>query len=149
MVTVPPRDFGRYKFDCNLQTGWVKQIAAGGDLCICVTDKNTTGFIATLHEFAASERKFHSKLDNLATMLIKPLLSPGRFFQNVYVYGSVQFKHYFLSVQFPIQFTDIFKTFESTIHGPVIKTMLENFLTLSDTVSCYKSFYCLKLTPGG
>ena len=62
-----------------LQTGWVKQIAAGGDLCVCLTDKNTTGFIATLHEFAASERLFHSKLDALATLIIKPMLSAGEF----------------------------------------------------------------------
>ncbi len=60
------------------QAGWIKQVAAGGDLCCCVTDRNTTGYIASLHEFAGSERIYFAKLDNIANVIFKPLLNLGK-----------------------------------------------------------------------
>ena len=62
------------------KTGWLKQLIAGGKLSACITDfthKNHTGFTATLHELAATERKFHRQLDNLIGLVIDPLLASG------------------------------------------------------------------------
>ena len=55
----------------------MQQIASGGEQCACIIDKDHTGFIATLHEFASSERIYLQQLNNIANVLLKPLLISG------------------------------------------------------------------------
>ncbi|KAG7236167.1 hypothetical protein INR49_001277 [Caranx melampygus] len=45
-----------------------------GRRCVALSDRNVMGFIASLHELAAAERKFYCKLCNIKTQIIRPLL---------------------------------------------------------------------------
>uniref|UniRef100_A0A3B4UEV5 Alsin Rho guanine nucleotide exchange factor ALS2 n=1 Tax=Seriola dumerili TaxID=41447 RepID=A0A3B4UEV5_SERDU len=56
------------------QLGYVSSVFAGGRRCVALSDRNVMGFIASLHELAAAERKFYCKLCNVKTQIIRPLL---------------------------------------------------------------------------
>lgn len=60
-----------------LQLGYVSNVFAGGQRCVVLLDRNVMGFIASLHELAAAERKFYCKLSNIKTQIIRPLLELG------------------------------------------------------------------------
>uniref|UniRef100_A0AAQ6IFW8 Alsin Rho guanine nucleotide exchange factor ALS2 b n=1 Tax=Anabas testudineus TaxID=64144 RepID=A0AAQ6IFW8_ANATE len=49
-------------------------VFAGGRRCVALSDKNVMGFIASLHELAAAERKFYCKLCDIKIQIIRPLL---------------------------------------------------------------------------
>ncbi|XP_021105915.1 alsin isoform X4 [Heterocephalus glaber] len=55
--------------------GYISRVAAGKDSCLALVDKNIMGYIASLHELAASERRFYSKLSGVKSQLLRPLLS--------------------------------------------------------------------------
>ncbi|XP_008323300.1 alsin isoform X3 [Cynoglossus semilaevis] len=57
-----------------MNLGYVSNVFAGGRLCVALSDRNVMGFIATLHELAAAERKFYCKLSSIKTQIIRPLL---------------------------------------------------------------------------
>lgn len=61
-----------------LQLGYVSSVFAGGQRCVALSDKNVMGFIASLHELAAAERKFYCKLCDVKTQIIRPLLELGK-----------------------------------------------------------------------
>uniref|UniRef100_A0A665SZI5 VPS9 domain-containing protein n=1 Tax=Echeneis naucrates TaxID=173247 RepID=A0A665SZI5_ECHNA len=56
------------------QLGYVSSVFAGGSRCMALSDRNVMGFIASLHELAAAERKSYCKLCNIKTQIIRPLL---------------------------------------------------------------------------
>ncbi|RXN33518.1 alsin-like isoform X1 [Labeo rohita] len=56
------------------QLGYVSSVCAGGRTCAALTDRNVMGFIASLHELAAVERKYYCKLSNINSLLLQPLL---------------------------------------------------------------------------
>uniref|UniRef100_A0A4W6DL58 Alsin Rho guanine nucleotide exchange factor ALS2 n=1 Tax=Lates calcarifer TaxID=8187 RepID=A0A4W6DL58_LATCA len=58
-------------FCMNVRTN---SVFAGGRRCVALSDRNVMGFIASLHELAAAERKFYCKLCNVKTQIIRPLL---------------------------------------------------------------------------
>lgn len=51
---------------------------AGGGQCAALSDTNVMGFIASLHELAAAERRFYCKLCLIKTRIVHPLLGLGR-----------------------------------------------------------------------
>ncbi|XP_028998624.1 alsin isoform X2 [Betta splendens] len=57
-----------------MNLGYVSSVCAGGQRCMALSDKNVMGFIASLHELAAAERKFYCKLCDIKTQIIRPLL---------------------------------------------------------------------------
>lgn len=57
-----------------MDLGYVSNVFAGGQRCAALWDRNVMGFIASLHELAAAERKFYCKLCNIKTQIIRPLL---------------------------------------------------------------------------
>ncbi|KAI4831556.1 hypothetical protein KUCAC02_001093 [Chaenocephalus aceratus] len=57
-----------------IDLGYVSNVFAGGQRCVVLLDRNVMGFIASLHELAAAERKFYCKLSNIKTQIIRPLL---------------------------------------------------------------------------
>ncbi|XP_018516602.1 alsin isoform X1 [Lates calcarifer] len=57
-----------------MNLGYVSSVFAGGRRCVALSDRNVMGFIASLHELAAAERKFYCKLCNVKTQIIRPLL---------------------------------------------------------------------------
>lgn len=61
-----------------LQLGYVSSVFAGGRRCVALSDKNVMGFIASLHELAAAERKFYCKLCDIKIQIIRPLLELGK-----------------------------------------------------------------------
>lgn len=67
-----------FAINCILQLGYVSNVFAGGRLCVALSDRNVMGFIATLHELAAAERKFYCKLSSIKTQIIRPLLGLGK-----------------------------------------------------------------------
>uniref|UniRef100_A0A671TA33 Alsin-like n=1 Tax=Sinocyclocheilus anshuiensis TaxID=1608454 RepID=A0A671TA33_9TELE len=60
-----------------MNLGYVSSVGAGGQTCAALTDRNVMGFIASLHELAAAERKFYCKLSNINSLLLQPLLKLG------------------------------------------------------------------------
>lgn len=60
------------------QSGWVQAIAAAGDTCACIVDKNVTGFTSILQELTATERLIHNQLSVVKTSILKTLQSPGK-----------------------------------------------------------------------
>ncbi|KAL0190510.1 hypothetical protein M9458_013208, partial [Cirrhinus mrigala] len=54
--------------------GYVSSVCAGGRTCAALTDRNVMGFIASLHELAAAERKYYCRLSNINCLLLQPLL---------------------------------------------------------------------------
>ncbi|XP_018581173.1 alsin isoform X3 [Scleropages formosus] len=76
----PQSDSGGYTqqpvllpFCMNL--GYVSSVFAGGQSCLALADRNVMGFIASLHELAAAERKFYCKLSSLKSQILRPLLA--------------------------------------------------------------------------
>ncbi|XP_026218330.1 alsin isoform X2 [Anabas testudineus] len=57
-----------------MNLGYVSSVFAGGRRCVALSDKNVMGFIASLHELAAAERKFYCKLCDIKIQIIRPLL---------------------------------------------------------------------------
>ncbi|XP_043097175.1 alsin isoform X2 [Puntigrus tetrazona] len=57
-----------------MNLGYVSSVCAGGQTCAALTDRNVMGFIASLHELAAAERKYYCKLSNINSLLLQPLL---------------------------------------------------------------------------
>uniref|UniRef100_A0A8C1NJ63 Alsin Rho guanine nucleotide exchange factor ALS2 b n=1 Tax=Cyprinus carpio TaxID=7962 RepID=A0A8C1NJ63_CYPCA len=58
-----------------MNLGYVSSVCAGGRTCAALTDRNVMGFIASLHELAAAERKYYCKLNNINSLLLQPLLN--------------------------------------------------------------------------
>ncbi|XP_067844064.1 alsin isoform X4 [Heptranchias perlo] len=54
--------------------GYINSLFAGGQWCLTLADRNVMGYIASLHELASSERRFHCKLSDVKTQILKPLL---------------------------------------------------------------------------
>ncbi|XP_062853828.1 alsin [Trichomycterus rosablanca] len=57
-----------------MNLGYVSSVFAGGQLCAALADRNVIGFIASLHELAAAERKYYCKLTSIKNLLLQPLL---------------------------------------------------------------------------
>ncbi|XP_051753077.1 alsin isoform X1 [Ctenopharyngodon idella] len=57
-----------------MNLGYVSSVCSGGRTCAALTDRNVMGFIASLHELAAAERKYYCKLSNIKSLLLQPLL---------------------------------------------------------------------------
>ncbi|XP_051009824.1 alsin [Acomys russatus] len=55
--------------------GYISRITAGKDRYLALVDKNIMGYIATLHELATTERRFYSKLSEIKSQILRPLLS--------------------------------------------------------------------------
>ncbi|XP_063115632.1 alsin isoform X2 [Cavia porcellus] len=55
--------------------GYVSRVTAGKDSYLTLADKNIMGYIASLHELAATERRFYSKLSDTKSQILRPLLS--------------------------------------------------------------------------
>nr|XP_006820146.1 PREDICTED: alsin-like [Saccoglossus kowalevskii] len=85
--------------------GWVRSIAAAGDQCACIVDKNSSGFVSILHEFASTERMFYQQLVTLKGQIFKSLLS-----------------------------TEFFKPLESSVYGPPLKEIADAFGVISNIV---------------
>uniref|UniRef100_A0A8C7JPW0 Alsin Rho guanine nucleotide exchange factor ALS2 n=1 Tax=Oncorhynchus kisutch TaxID=8019 RepID=A0A8C7JPW0_ONCKI len=56
-----------------MNLGYVSGVFAGGQSCVALADRNVTGFIASLHELAAAERKFYCKLSSVKNHILRPL----------------------------------------------------------------------------
>uniref|UniRef100_UPI00398E659F alsin isoform X3 n=1 Tax=Pristiophorus japonicus TaxID=55135 RepID=UPI00398E659F len=54
--------------------GYINSLFAGGRMCLALADRNIMGYIASLHELASSERRFHCKLSDVKNQILKPLL---------------------------------------------------------------------------
>ncbi|XP_036277445.1 alsin isoform X8 [Pipistrellus kuhlii] len=57
------------------ELGYISRVAAGKDSYLALVDKNIMGYIASLHELAATERRFYSKLSDIKSQILRPLLS--------------------------------------------------------------------------
>ncbi|XP_017557690.1 alsin isoform X3 [Pygocentrus nattereri] len=57
-----------------MNLGYVSSVCAGGQSCAALADRNVMGFIASLHELAAAERKYYCKLTSIKSILLQPLL---------------------------------------------------------------------------
>uniref|UniRef100_A0A674E7C9 Alsin Rho guanine nucleotide exchange factor ALS2 n=1 Tax=Salmo trutta TaxID=8032 RepID=A0A674E7C9_SALTR len=57
-----------------MNLGYVSAVFAGGQSCVALADRNVMGFIASLHELAAAERKFYCKLSSVKNHVLRPLL---------------------------------------------------------------------------
>ncbi|XP_023391782.1 alsin isoform X2 [Pteropus vampyrus] len=55
--------------------GYISRVTAGKDRYLALVDKNIMGYIASLHELAATERRFYSKLSDIKSQILRPLLS--------------------------------------------------------------------------
>ncbi|XP_074196238.1 alsin isoform X3 [Rhinolophus sinicus] len=55
--------------------GYISRVTAGKDSCLVLVDKNIMGYIASLHELATTERRFYSKLSDIKSQILRPLLS--------------------------------------------------------------------------
>lgn len=62
------------------QIGYISNVIAGGDNCLALVDKNVMGYIASLHELAATERRFYFKLSEIKSQVLRPLLGLGKTF---------------------------------------------------------------------
>ncbi|XP_074047744.1 alsin isoform X4 [Macrotis lagotis] len=54
--------------------GYISSVTAGKDSCLALVDKNIMGYIASLHELATTERRFYSKLSDIKSQILRPLL---------------------------------------------------------------------------
>lgn len=59
---------------CN-KLGFISRVTAGKDSYLALVDKNIMGYIASLHELATTERRFYSKLSEIKSQILRPLLS--------------------------------------------------------------------------
>ncbi|XP_064442995.1 alsin isoform X4 [Mirounga angustirostris] len=57
------------------QLGYISRVTAGKDSYLALVDKNVMGYIASLHELATTERRFYSKLSDIKSQILRPLLS--------------------------------------------------------------------------
>ncbi|GAB5575889.1 alsin isoform X1 [Prionailurus iriomotensis] len=55
--------------------GYISRVTAGKDSYLALVDKNVMGYIASLHELATTERRFYSKLSDIKSHILRPLLS--------------------------------------------------------------------------
>ncbi|XP_045150557.1 alsin isoform X2 [Echinops telfairi] len=55
--------------------GYISGVTAGKDNFLTLVDKNIMGYIASLHELATTERRFYSKLSDIKSQVLRPLLS--------------------------------------------------------------------------
>ncbi|XP_076788173.1 alsin [Arvicanthis niloticus] len=55
--------------------GYISRVTAGKDSFLALVDKNIMGYIASLHELATTERRFYSKLSEIKSQILRPLLS--------------------------------------------------------------------------
>ncbi|XP_053453496.1 alsin isoform X2 [Nycticebus coucang] len=55
--------------------GYISRVTAGKDSYLTLVDKNIMGYIASLHELATTERRFYSKLSDIKSQILRPLLS--------------------------------------------------------------------------
>ncbi|KAM5324471.1 alsin isoform 2-T4 [Glossophaga mutica] len=55
--------------------GYISRVTAGKDSYLALVDKNIMGYIASLHELATTERRFYSKLSDVKSQILRPLLS--------------------------------------------------------------------------
>uniref|UniRef100_A0A8C7AYF3 Alsin n=1 Tax=Neovison vison TaxID=452646 RepID=A0A8C7AYF3_NEOVI len=55
--------------------GYISRVTAGKDRYLALVDKNVMGYIASLHELATTERRFYSKLSDIKSQILRPLLS--------------------------------------------------------------------------
>uniref|UniRef100_A0A8C5P1U9 Alsin Rho guanine nucleotide exchange factor n=1 Tax=Jaculus jaculus TaxID=51337 RepID=A0A8C5P1U9_JACJA len=55
--------------------GYISRVTAGTDSYVALMDKNIMGYIASLHELATTERRFYSKLSEIKSQILRPLLS--------------------------------------------------------------------------
>nr|AAH31479.1 Als2 protein [Mus musculus] len=55
--------------------GYISRVTAGKDSYLALVDKNIMGYIASLHELASTERRFYSKLSEIKSQILRPLLS--------------------------------------------------------------------------
>lgn len=62
------------------QIGYISNVIAGADNCLALVDKNVMGYIASLHELAATERRFYFKLSEIKSQVLRPLLGLGKTF---------------------------------------------------------------------
>uniref|UniRef100_A0A2K6GM62 Alsin Rho guanine nucleotide exchange factor ALS2 n=1 Tax=Propithecus coquereli TaxID=379532 RepID=A0A2K6GM62_PROCO len=58
--------------------GYISRVTAGKDSYLALVDKNIMGYIASLHELATTERRFYSKLSDIKSQILRPLLSLGK-----------------------------------------------------------------------
>uniref|UniRef100_A0AAR2JUG6 VPS9 domain-containing protein n=1 Tax=Pygocentrus nattereri TaxID=42514 RepID=A0AAR2JUG6_PYGNA len=56
-----------------MNLGYVSSVCAGGQSCAALADRNVMGFIASLHELAAAERKYYCKLTSIKSILLSNL----------------------------------------------------------------------------
>uniref|UniRef100_A0A452V9K6 Alsin Rho guanine nucleotide exchange factor ALS2 n=1 Tax=Ursus maritimus TaxID=29073 RepID=A0A452V9K6_URSMA len=54
--------------------GYISRVTAGKDSYLALVDKNVMGYIASLHELATTERRFYSKLSDIKSQILRPLL---------------------------------------------------------------------------
>ncbi|XP_012870384.1 PREDICTED: alsin [Dipodomys ordii] len=54
--------------------GYISRVTAGKDNYLTLVDKNIMGYIASLHELATTERRFYSKLSDIKSQILRPLL---------------------------------------------------------------------------
>uniref|UniRef100_A0A8C5PPW7 Alsin Rho guanine nucleotide exchange factor ALS2 n=1 Tax=Leptobrachium leishanense TaxID=445787 RepID=A0A8C5PPW7_9ANUR len=59
--------------ECS-KLGYVCNIAAGMGSCLALADQNMMGYIWTLHELAATERRYYCRLCDIKSQLLRPLL---------------------------------------------------------------------------
>ncbi|XP_049743812.1 alsin isoform X1 [Elephas maximus indicus] len=55
--------------------GYISRVTAGKDSFLTLADKNIMGYIASLHELATTERRFYSKLSDIKSQILRPLLT--------------------------------------------------------------------------
>ncbi|CAH2305970.1 alsin [Pelobates cultripes] len=59
--------------ECS-KLGYVSSIAAGMGSCLALVDQNLMGYIGSLHELAATERRYYGRLSDIKSQLLRPLL---------------------------------------------------------------------------
>ncbi|KAM8933574.1 alsin isoform 2-T2 [Pelodytes ibericus] len=59
--------------DCS-KLGYVCNISAGPGRCLALVDQNLMGYIGSLHELAATERRYYCHLSDVKSQLLRPLL---------------------------------------------------------------------------
>ncbi|KAJ8020140.1 Alsin [Holothuria leucospilota] len=85
--------------------GWVQLLAARGDTCACVSDKNHSGYVSVLSELSATERLLHSQLTTIKSTVWKSLQS-----------------------------TDMLRLLENSIYLHPLRLLLDLFSTVSSAV---------------
>ncbi|XP_041927607.1 alsin-like isoform X2 [Alosa sapidissima] len=58
-----------------MNMGYLSNVFGGGQTCLALSDQNIMGFISTLHELCAAERKFYCHLSAIRSQILRPLLA--------------------------------------------------------------------------